>query len=131
MSQSSLTMSNIGNMSPMLEGTYSAYIDAINARDWPLVASFVSEAGVTHNNIKYTGAQYAHMIDITSAPYRGITFVPERIICTSSDGHSGDLFCRIRFEYDDQEPFFEHACYEFVRDKILSVHSIIQDRKPS
>ncbi|KAH7102510.1 hypothetical protein BKA62DRAFT_769668 [Auriculariales sp. MPI-PUGE-AT-0066] len=114
-----------------LEFVYRAYLDAINARDWLTVASYISSSGAVHNNRPHTPEQYAEMCNVTSSPYKGIKFIPERILINTVDGKNGTLFCRIRFEYDgSNEPFFEHVVYDFEEGKITRVDSIVEDRKP-
>ena len=117
------------SVSTTLEATYRAYLDAINARDWKKVATYVSPRGTTHNGRSFTPDEYANMCNVTSSPYQGITFTPERIIINSADDRNGELFCRIRFDYTgSEEPFFEHVLYDWENGKIIRVLSIVEER---
>lgn len=77
-----------------LKSTYTTYLNAINARDWPLVAEF-AQPQVIHNDRAMTNVEYAEMIATSLEPCPGLVFVPETIVC---DDDAGTLACRIRFD---------------------------------
>jgi predicted ester cyclase len=105
---------------PSLAEIYHSYLSAITSRNWLLVSTFAHPT-LTHNNTPYTNETYAQMIDSSSAPYKDIKFIPERLVV---DDEKGEVACRIRFEWEG-EPFWEHVFYQFEEGKIREVWSIV------
>ncbi|EJD45477.1 hypothetical protein AURDEDRAFT_165339 [Auricularia subglabra TFB-10046 SS5] len=107
-----------------LESTYRAYLKAIDAKDWAAVACY-AQPTVTHNGRTFTNTEYALMVKETSSPYKGILFVPEKLVCNDA---AGQVACRIRFDPHTWDgPAYEHVFYDFVDGKISNVVSMIEN----
>jgi predicted ester cyclase len=114
-----------------LRSIYQAYLDCLNAQDWPHLSEFVHD-GVSHNGRAFGLAGYQAMLENDFRRIPDLWFNSELVVCEPPA-----IAVRLRFDCTPKGSFLdlpvngrsvsfaEHVFYEFESKRIKRVWSVI------